>query len=143
MKKQNSSRSSSKENTSRVNTKKKLKGEGDLTKVNKEKATKVKKNSKEKDKENLGVNEKEQNSMEIIAEPEKEETHLKSEEMKKREEFSQAHEKYIADSGLPLAFKLIFSEIIQKQITEEHFYSYTAMRLRQLGKEMNDLLSNS
>ena len=46
-------------------------------------------------------------------------------------------EKYLDESGLSLSFQIIFTEIIQKQIPEEQVFAYTAMRLRQIGKELD------
>ena len=48
-------------------------------------------------------------------------------------------EKYIEESGLSVAFQIVFAEIISKQIGEDQVFRYTAMRLRQLGKEVESL----
>ena len=48
-------------------------------------------------------------------------------------------EKYLEESGLSLSFQIIFTEIIQKQIADDQVFSYTAMRLRQLGKELEKI----
>ena len=48
-------------------------------------------------------------------------------------------EKYIDESGLSLSFQIIFTELIQKQIAEDQVFAYTAMRLRQIGKELEQL----
>ena len=48
-------------------------------------------------------------------------------------------EKYLEETGLSLSFQIIFTEIIQKQISEEQVFAYTAMRLRQIGKELESL----
>jgi hypothetical protein len=60
------------------------------------------------------------------------------EEIKKRQEDSKKFDDYIDQEGLPLAFQLVFDEIISKQLKPELYFSYTAMRLRQLGKEIED-----
>ena len=52
-------------------------------------------------------------------------------------------EKYLEDSGLSLSFQIIFTELIQKQISEDQVFAYTAMRLRQIGKELEQLEINS
>lgn len=39
-------------------------------------------------------------------------------------------EEYLHESGLPVCFQIIFTEIIKKQISEEQVFQYTAMRLR-------------
>lgn len=46
---------------------------------------------------------------------------------------------YINESGLSLAFNIIFSELITKQIAEENFFTYTAMRLKEIGKELDKI----
>lgn len=51
-----------------------------------------------------------------------------------------ALEKYLQDTGLHMAFQIIYTEILQKKIDSQHAFAYTAMRLRQLGKEVNDYL---
>ena len=52
----------------------------------------------------------------------------------KKEEQYKKLEAYISESGLTLAFNIIFAELISKQILPENFFSYTAMRLKQIGK---------
>lgn len=49
---------------------------------------------------------------------------------------------YIDESGLPEAFQLIFAELITKKINPQNYYSYVGMRLRQIGKEINDIKNN-
>jgi hypothetical protein len=56
-----------------------------------------------------------------------------------RQEQSKEFDNYIESSGLPLAFKLIFNELIAKQILPENYFSYTAMRLKQIGKDVEGL----
>ena len=46
---------------------------------------------------------------------------------------------YLEESGLPEAFQLIFSELVSKKINTQNYFSYVSMRLRQLGKEINEL----
>ena len=48
-------------------------------------------------------------------------------------------ENYIEEKGLPLAFNVIFSELISKQIMPENFFTYTSLRLREIGKEIEGL----
>ena len=55
---------------------------------------------------------------------------------RKRQEQALMFEKYLEESGLCLSFQIIFTEIIQKQIPEDQVFPYTAMRLRQIGKEL-------
>ena len=48
-------------------------------------------------------------------------------------------EEYVNESGLSLAFNIIFAELISKQILPENFFTYTSMRLKQIGKEIEGL----
>ena len=48
-------------------------------------------------------------------------------------------EEYVNESGLSLAFNIIFAELISKQILPENFFAYTSMRLKQIGKEIEGL----
>ena len=48
-------------------------------------------------------------------------------------------EDYVNESGLSLAFNIIFAELISKQIMPENFFAYTSMRLKQIGKEIEGL----
>jgi len=57
----------------------------------------------------------------------------------KAKAFCQDFDNYIENSGLTLAFKVIFSEILNKHIHQDNLFQYTAMRLRQIGKELEDL----
>lgn len=52
----------------------------------------------------------------------------------------QMFEKYLEESGITMAFQLIFAEILTKKIDAGSVFSYTAMRLRQIGKEIAHLL---
>jgi hypothetical protein len=45
----------------------------------------------------------------------------------------------VNESGLSLAFNIIFAELISKQIMPENFFTYTSMRLKQIGKEIEGL----
>ena len=70
-------------------------------------------------------------------------------EKKKREEIEAKNqekemqfnklEEYVNESGLSLAFNIIFAELISKQIMPENFFTYTSMRLKQIGKEIEGL----
>ncbi len=57
----------------------------------------------------------------------------------KKEEQYKKLEAYINESGLTLAFNIIFAELISKQILPENFFSYTSMRLKQIGKEIEGM----
>ena len=52
----------------------------------------------------------------------------------------QMFEKYLEESGITMAFQLIFAEILTKKIEANNVFTYTAMRLRQIGKEIAHLL---
>ena len=58
---------------------------------------------------------------------------------KQKEKDYQRLEEYLNESGLSLAFNIIFAELITKQILPENFFTYTAMRLTQIGKEIEGL----
>ena len=61
---------------------------------------------------------------------------------KKQEQKDEQYKKleaYINESGLTLAFNIIFAELISKQILPENFFSYTSMRLKQIGKEIEGM----
>lgn len=49
-------------------------------------------------------------------------------------------EKYLQDSGISVAFQIIYTEILMKKIDSDNVFTYTAMRLRQIGKEVAHLL---
>ena len=49
-------------------------------------------------------------------------------------------EKYLEESGLTLAFQTIFAEILTKKIQPANVFTYTSMRLREIGKEIAHLL---
>ena len=48
-------------------------------------------------------------------------------------------ENTIEECGLPMAFNVIFSELISKQIMPENFFTYTSLRLKEIGKEIEEL----
>ena len=58
---------------------------------------------------------------------------------KEKEVQFQKLEEYVNESGLSLAFNIIFAELISKQIMPENFFTYTSMRLKQIGKEIEGL----
>ena len=58
---------------------------------------------------------------------------------KEKEAQFQKLEEYVNESGLSLAFNIIFAELISKQILPENFFTYTSMRLKQIGKEIEGL----
>ena len=48
-------------------------------------------------------------------------------------------ENTIEEYGIPMAFNVIFSELISKQIMPENFFTYTSLRLKEIGKEIEAL----
>ena len=58
---------------------------------------------------------------------------------KQKEKDYERLEEYLNESGLSLAFNIIFAELISKQILPENFFTYTSMRLTQIGKEIEGL----
>ena len=70
------------------------------------------------------------------------EKEINDELKKKKKENEQQYKKIenaIEESGLPMAFNVIFSELITKQILPENFFTYTSLRLKELGKEIEGL----
>lgn len=76
-----------------------------------------------------------------IDKEEKEKKRKEQLEAKKQEKEIQFKklEEYVNESGLSLAFNIIFAELISKQIMPENFFTYTSMRLKQIGKEIEGL----
>ena len=86
------------------------------------------------------INQEETERQEAVA-PEEEQQVVATEEVdpattRQRQEQALMFEKYLDESGLCLSFQIIFTEIIQKQVPEDQVFPYTAMRLRQIGKEL-------
>ena len=86
-------------------------------------------------------------------EPKKEEKMNNNEEVvKRRKELddiklrriqANAFEKYIYETGIATSFQLIFAELITKNIPVKDYYTYTASRLREFGREMDKLNNNN
>ena len=57
----------------------------------------------------------------------------------KTEQKSKKIENLIEECGIPMAFNVIFSELISKQIMPENFFTYTSLRLKELGREIEGL----
>ena len=47
--------------------------------------------------------------------------------------------KYLDQTGIAMAFQVIFAEILDKKIEESKLFSYTAMRLRQIGEDLEKI----
>jgi Ca2+-binding EF-hand superfamily protein len=82
--------------------------------------------------------------LKIIGEPDTSQAGLRDEprsmEQERLRKQVQMFEKYLEDSGMTMAFQIIFAEIITKKIEPANVFTYTAMRLRQIGKEIAHLL---
>jgi hypothetical protein len=46
---------------------------------------------------------------------------------------------YLHSKGISLAFQVIFSEILSKNMEEGQVFGYTAMRLRQIGEDLDNI----
>ena len=44
-------------------------------------------------------------------------------------------EKYINETGIGTSFQIIFSELLSKKVPVDNYYTYTASRLTQIGRE--------
>ena len=88
-------------------------------------------------------NNKKGKEREISRDSEKEKGNQINNEIKKiKQENEKEYKKIentIEESGLPMAFNVIFSELISKQIMPENFFTYTSLRLKELGKEIEGL----
>lgn len=93
-----------------------------------------------KKKENDPEEMKRREEEEKLKREEEERKRIEEEErQRKRQEQAVTFEKYLEDSGLPLAFQIIMAEVIAKKIPEEQIFPYTAMRLRQIGQELDQV----
>ena len=104
-------------------------------KIKKEKKSK----SKDKDKKNKikSINKTNENAQEKEEENNIEIPPLN--EINKFEPKNKKIENLIEECGIPMAFNVIFSELISKQIMPENFFTYTSMRLKELGREIEGL----
>jgi len=66
----------------------------------------------------------------------KEEEPPMDEATKQRIKNAAEYERYIEETGLAMAFKIIFAEILSKGIPEDAAFAYTATRLRQIGEDI-------
>jgi hypothetical protein len=73
------------------------------------------------------------------SEKKKKEIEQLAKKQEKKDEQYKKLEAYISESGLTLAFNIIFAELISKRILPENFFTYTAMRLKQIGKEIEGM----
>ncbi len=47
--------------------------------------------------------------------------------------------KYLEQTGIAMAFQVIFAEILDKKVEEQKVFSYTASRLRQIGEDLEKI----
>lgn len=47
--------------------------------------------------------------------------------------------KYLEQTGIAMAFQVIFAEILDKKVEEHKVFSYAAMRLRQIGEDLEKI----
>ncbi len=66
---------------------------------------------------------------------------LKINQERKEQQYKQVEE-YINETGLDIAFNIIFAELIANQILPENFFIYTSKRLIEIGKEVEGMEVN-
>ena len=66
---------------------------------------------------------------------------LRINQERKEEQYKQVEE-YLNESGLDIAFNIIFAELISNQILPENFFLYTSKRLIEIGKEIEGMETN-
>ena len=60
-------------------------------------------------------------------------------EATKRKKQAQMFKKYLEQTGIAMAFQVVFAQILDKKIDESKVFSYTAMRLRQIGEDLEKI----
>ena len=86
----------------------------------------------------MAVNNSKPNKSEKEEKGKKKKEQIESKNKEKEDQFKKL-EDYVNETGLSLAFNIIFAELISKQIMPENFFAYTSMRLKQIGKEIEGL----
>jgi hypothetical protein len=66
---------------------------------------------------------------------------LRINQERKEDQYKQVEE-YLNESGLDIAFNIIFAELISNQILPENFFLYTSKRLIEIGKEIEGMETN-
>ena len=54
-------------------------------------------------------------------------------EATRRKKQADMFKKYLEQTGIAMAFQVVFSEILDKKVDEAKVFQYSAMRLRQIG----------
>lgn len=57
-------------------------------------------------------------------------------EVTKKKKQAEMFKKYLEQTGIAMAFQVVFAQILDKKIEEAKVFSYTAMRLRQIGEDL-------
>lgn len=60
-------------------------------------------------------------------------------ETSRRKKQAEMFKKYLEQTGVAMAFQVIFAEILDKKLDEAKVFSYTAMRLRQIGEDLEKI----
>jgi len=47
--------------------------------------------------------------------------------------------KYLESTGIAMAFQVIFAEILDKKVDAQKVFGYTALRLRQIGEDLEKI----
>ena len=109
---------------------------------NKKQAVKIQDNSKQiandtkaTDPKLLEANAKSENA--VLADILKRHGINKTTEDAQRKQQAEKFQREIQDSGLKVAFELVLSELVSKNIPKEDFYVYTKERLIQLGEKFD------
>ena len=112
------------------------KSKSELPIIGKKGKSKGKKKKKEKEKEKEKGKEKTIDLGNVEKKDKNDE--LKRKKRENQQEYKKI-ENTIEESGLPMAFNVIFSELITKQILPENYFTYTSLRLKEIGKEIEGL----
>lgn len=62
-----------------------------------------------------------------------------NDEAGKKKKQAEMFKKYLDQTGIAMAFQVIFAEILDKKIDESKLFAYTAMRLRQIGEDLEKI----
>ncbi len=63
---------------------------------------------------------------------------IDSETAKKKKQ-AEMFKKYLEQTGIAMAFQVIFAEILDKKVDEQKVFTYTASRLRQIGEDLEKI----
>jgi hypothetical protein len=62
------------------------------------------------------------------------------EEKARKERRAEKFRTYIQNSGLQIAFQLVISELISKDVPKDQVFKYSSQRFREIGKEYSDIV---